>query len=185
MQTRLLLLMVLLAVGARVQSQSLAEVAAKEKARRAKIGGSSKSFTDSDLQEAASKRAREGNPSSKGSPPPSAAPVGIGSVSGPPVEQPSGGSTDSSQAAKAARGAEYRDRWVEANAYVKEAEEFVRVAQENWDFVNSHTNSSTVSLDFARSLLEAAKKEAQRRRKLREDIEDAARREGIPPGYLR
>ena len=110
-----------------------------------------------------------------------------GSAPGPPVAQPAGGSTDSSLSddSKKSRGAEYKVRLAEAETYLKQAEGYVRVAQENWDFVNGHTNSSTISLNYARSLLAAAKEEAARRRKLRDDIEDAARREGIPPGYLR
>ena len=71
-----------------------------------------------------------------------------------------------------------------AEANLKQAEGYLRIAEENWSFVNSHTNQSH-SLNYARSLLEAAKKDVERRRKLRDDIEDAARREGIPPGYLR
>jgi hypothetical protein len=186
MLTRLLLIAILVAIGGSVQSQSLAEVAAKEKDRRAKTGGASKSFTDADLRDAASKRAREGSPSSNGSPP-AAPPARSGSASGPPVAQEASGTTDSglSDDAKKSRGAEYKVRLAEAESYLKQAEGYVRIAQENWDFVNSHTNSSTISLDYARSLLAAAKKEAERRRKLRDDIEDAARREGIPPGYLR
>jgi hypothetical protein len=187
MLTRLLLIAILVAAGKSVQSQSLAEVAAKEKERRAKTGGSSKSFTDSDLRDAARKRAREGGASSSDIPPASAPPARSGSAPGTPIAQPAGGSTDSSLSddSKKSRGAEYKVRLAEAESYLKQAEGYVRVAQENWDFVNSHTNSSTISLNYARSLLAAAKEEAARRRKLRDDIEDAARREGIPPGYLR
>jgi len=76
-------------------------------------------------------------------------------------------------------------RLLQAEAYLKEAEEYVKLAKDNWQFVNSHTNSSRISLDYARSLMVEAETEAARRRKLRDDIEDAARREGIPPGYLR
>ncbi len=39
------------------------------------------------------------------------------------------------------------------------------------------------SVETARSLLEAAKTRVERLRRQRDDIEDAARREGIPPGY--
>ena len=78
----------------------------------------------------------------------------------------------------------YRSQLAAAEAQVKRAQAGLKWAEDNWHCVNSHTNQS-FSLERARSRLEQAKKELERTRKQREDIEDAARREGIPPGWLR
>lgn len=187
MLTRVLMIAILVACGESVQSQSLGEVAAKEKERRAKTGGSAKSFTDSDLRDAANKRAREGNPSSGSNLPPSVAPTRSDSSAGPPVAQDSSGSTDSSpsEASKKARGAEYKARLDATNIYLKQAEENLKAAEKDWNFVSSHPWELASWSDQARSRFEAAKKSVELLRRQRDDIEDAARREGIPPGYLR
>jgi hypothetical protein len=85
---------------------------------------------------------------------------------------------------KRGRANMYRSQLALAEAYVKRAEAGLKWAEDNWHFVNSHTNQS-FSLERARSRLEQAKKELEGTRKQRDDVEDAARREGIPPGLLR
>jgi hypothetical protein len=180
MRTCLLTIAILVACAGSVQSQSLGEVAAKEKERRAKTGGSAKSFTDSDLRDAALKRAREGNASSSG-----AAPL-PSSVEG-PVAQDASDSSDSSasEASKKVRGAEYKARLDATNAYLKQAEEEFKVAEKQWIMVSDHSWTFAGFFDRARSRFEAAKKQVELLRRQRDDIEDAARRESIPPGYLR
>jgi hypothetical protein len=85
---------------------------------------------------------------------------------------------------KRGRANMYRSQLAAAEADVERAEAGLKWAEDNWHFVNSHTNQS-FSLEKARSRLEQAKKELEWTRKQRDDIEDAARREGIPPGWLR
>jgi hypothetical protein len=187
MLTRLLTIATLVACGGSVQSQSLAEVAAKEKERRAKTGGSAKSFTDSVLRDAASMRSREGNSSSGNNLPPTVAPTGSDSSSGLPATPDSRGSTDSSssEASKKSRGAEYKARLEATNVYLKQAEENLKAAEKDWNMVNNHPWELASAFESARSRFEAAKKSVELLRRQRDDIEDAARHEGIPPGYLR
>ena len=85
---------------------------------------------------------------------------------------------------KRGRANMYRSQLAAAESYVKQAEAGLKWAEDHWAFVNSHTNQP-FPLAEARSRLEQAKKELERTRKQRDDIEDAARREGIPPGWLR
>jgi hypothetical protein len=179
---RLLMIAILVACGGSVQSQSLAEVAAKEKERRAKIGASAKTFTDADLRDAASKRAKEGSDH-----PSSVAPTRSDSAAEFPVAPDSSDSTGSSpsDASKKARGAEYKAGLDATNTYLKQAEENLRAAEKDCNLVNSHPWELAAAFDKARSRLEAAKKTVERLRRQRDDIEEAARREGIPPGYLR
>ena len=183
MLTRLVMIAVLVAGAESVMGQSLAEVAAKEKERRARAGGSAKTFTDSDLQDAALKRARE-NPSSAGKPAPSPA-TGSDSPVVPPATQDPSGPTDSSvsEASKRARGAEYKAQLDATNATLKRAEERLRAVEEDWRMVNNHPWALAAAFERVRSRLEAARKDVELLRRERDDIEDAARREGIPPGY--
>ena len=67
---------------------------------------------------------------------------------------------------------------------MKKAEAKLKWAEDHWQFVNSHTNDSR-PIDETRGTLERAKKEAQQAREQRDQVEDRARREGIPPGWLR
>jgi len=186
MLVRLLMIVILLAGGASARSQSLAEVAAKEKERRAKTGGSAKSFTDADLRDAASKRAREGTPSADASPPPSVTPPGSDSPAGSSKAAP-GEPSDAGavMAAKKARGAEFKARLDATNAALKQAEEELKAAERDWNYVNDHSWRLLGWVEQTRARFEAAKRKADLLRQQRDDIEDAARREGIPPGYLR
>jgi len=187
MSIRLLMIAILVACGGSAQSQSLGEVAAKDKERRAKTGGSARSFTDTDLKDAERKRAREGTASAGNALPPSAAPTRSDSSAGPPATPDSNDATDSStsEASKKSRGAEYKARLDATNEDLKQAEENLRAAERDWNYVSSHPWELVAWTDQVRSRFEAAKKRAELLRRQRDDIEDAARREGIPPGYLR
>jgi hypothetical protein len=103
------------------------------------------------------------------------------------VAQDASDSSDSSasEASKKVRGAEYKARLDATNIYLKQAEENLRAAEKEWDMVSSHPWELAHAFDKARSRLEAAKKQVELLRRQRDDIEDAARRESIPPGYLR
>ena len=215
------LLIAALFAASPLQGQSLGEAAAKEKERRAKKAGSGKTFGDSDLQEAAAKRQREGSfPSTEGaspspspSPSPSSSPAPSPSppAAGTPSPKPDGAGEGSARAktegpqeggevgpvaggeppedtaaiekAKRARGLEYKNRLETANAQLKAAEERLKAAEEQWNKVYLH--SVGFPIQEAAKALDAARKEYARWKKERDDIEDAARREGIPPGYMR
>jgi hypothetical protein len=184
MLTRVLTIAMLVGCGPSVYSQSLAEVAAKEKERRAKVGGSAKAFTDSDLRDAASKSAKEGSPSTS-NPPSSVAPTTDAS-SAQAADARDGSAVDSSSSeAKKSRGAEYKVRLDATNTSLKVAEESLRAAQQEWTIVSDHSWQFAGHYERARSRFEAAKKRVELLRRERDEIEDAARREGIPPGYLR
>jgi hypothetical protein len=187
MLPRLLTIAILVACGGSVHGQSLSEVAAKEKERRVKTGGSAKSYTDSDLRDAADKRAKEGGTSSSDTPPPSISHAASEVTAGPSAAQDSAPSTDSSQsdATKKARGADYKARLAAMNAQLRDAEEHLSAAERDWHMVGMHPWQLAAASEGVRARLEAAKKTVQRIRSLRDDLEDAARREGIPPGYLR
>jgi hypothetical protein len=187
MLPRLLMIAILVACGGSVHGQSLSEVAAKEKERRVKSGGSGKSYTDSDLRDAADKRAKEGGSSSSDIRPPSIVQATSDANPWPPVAEDSTSSTDSSQsdATRKARGADYKARLAALNAQLRDAEEYLSAAEKDWHMVNMHPWQLAASYEKVRARLEAAKKTVQRIRSLRDDMEDAARREGIPPGYLR
>jgi hypothetical protein len=168
-----------------LHAQDLGQAAAKEKERRAKIGASAKPLTEDDLKEAGRKRAKEGTPSSGGSPSASPSPGGNGAAlkaKDPDPAADAGGSEDS----KKARAAVYKARLEAANAQLKRAEDELKAAQAVRDKVNTHPNLYVAgSIDDATAILEVAKKHVEQARRVRDDIEDEARREGIPPGYLR
>jgi hypothetical protein len=184
MLTRALVTSVLVVFAGGVHADSLGEAAAREKARRAKIGGTSRTFTDDDLQETSNKRAKEGIPSSSaGAPSPAASPrpdSSPGTAAGSNADPPN--DSESEQAAKRTRGAEYKVRLAEANAALQSAEEELQVAEKRWEMVDKHTPGL---LEGDRVVAEVARKKVERLRQARNEIEDAARREGIPPGYLR
>jgi chromosome segregation ATPase len=95
--------------------------------------------------------------------------------------------TDSgtSAASKKSRGAEYKARLDATNVDLKQAEEKLRAAENDWNMAEHHPWEMASTFEQARSRFEAAKKSVELLRRQRDDIEDAARREGIPPGYLR
>jgi uncharacterized protein YjiS (DUF1127 family) len=51
--------------------------------------------------------------------------------------------------------------------------------------MQNHGWEFPAAFDKARSWFESARKRVELLQKQRDEIEDAARREGIPPGYLR
>jgi hypothetical protein len=192
-RTHTFLIAILVSGGALVQGQSLGEAAAKEKERRAKIHGSGKSFSDSELQEARAKREREGSsPSREGASP---SPAASGAASPKPPASKDGGNTSTAattddasdtatvESAKRARGLELKTRLARVNVELTAAEGRLKEAERQWDSVYMH--SVGYPLDQAAAHLETARKNVARLRQQRDDIEQAARSEGIPPGYMR
>ena len=139
----------------------------------------------------AARRAAEPAPILPPEPEPSMAPVATAAMAPPSRANPSGPPSPDAAEDEARKEREkretaemYRSRLYAAEGYVKQAEARLKEAEEHWHFVNSHTNQS-FPLDEARRRLDSSRQELERARKQREDVEDAARREGIPPGWLR
>ena len=172
-RTPTLLIATLVSGGALVQSQSLGEAAAKEKERRAKIHGSAKSFGDSELQEARAKREREAKPPASKD----------GGNTSPAATTDDARDTATVENAKRARGLELKTRLARVNVELSAAEGRLKEAERQWDSVYMH--SVGYPLEQAAAHLETARKEVARLRQQRDDIEEAARRDGIPPGYMR
>ena len=192
-RTPMVVIALVVAGGALVHSQSLGEAAAKEKARRAKINGSGKTFSDAELEEARAKREREGSfPSREGASP---SPAASGAASPKPPASKAGGDTGLAattdeasdtatvESAKRARGLELKTRLAAVSTELSAAEGRLKDAERQWDSVYMH--SVGYPLEQAAAHLETARKDVARLRQQRDDIEEAARREGIPPGYMR
>jgi hypothetical protein len=176
---------IVVALASDVRGQGLGDAAAKENERRARIDKSSKTFTESDLQEAGHKRAREGSPSSAPSPPSQTAAAKPATPSPDPSASPD---ADTSAGDKRARAAELRARMARALASLERAEKDLALAEDNWRMVSDNpfvVNRARwvdveTSLAKARALLDRAKSRVEALRQERDDIDDAARREGIP-----
>ena len=69
------------------------------------------------------------------------------------------------------------------NIELTAAQARLKEAERQWDAVYMH--SVGYPLEQAAAHLENARKDVGRLTKERDDIEDTARREGIPPGYMR
>ena len=177
-RTPTFLIAIVVAGGALVHAQGLGEAAAKEKERRAKIQGSGKSFSDSELQEARAKREREGSAASPK--PPASKDGGNTSPAGPTDDA---NDTATVESAKRARGLELKTRLAGVNVELSAAEGRLKEAERQWDSV--YMRSVGYPLEQAAAHLETARKDVARLRQQRDDIEEAARREGIPPGYMR
>ena len=178
MRTPALLTAILVSGGALVQGQSLGEAAAKEKERRSKIHGSGPSFTDSDLQGAGAKRDREGGTASPK--PPAAKEGGYSRVA---ATSDDAGNSAAVESAKKARGLDLKTRLDRVNLALTAAEARLKEAQRQWDAV--YMRSVGYPLEQAAAHLEKARNDVGRLTRERDDIEDTARREGIPPGYMR
>jgi hypothetical protein len=85
--------------------------------------------------------------------------------------------------AKRARGLDYKIRLDVVNIELKAAEERFKDAERQWRMVYMHSVGFPIEQATAR--LETVRKELARLQQQRDDLEDAARREGIPPGYMR
>lgn len=184
MLTRLLLISVLSWYGGSVRAQSLGEAAAREKERKAKLAGPARSYTDADLRAVAGKRVSQSGAASSRL-------TGSSSAEDTPAvattSQDSTASTDLSRsdALKKARGADYKARLAELDHELEAALEDLATAEKRWNTAQNHPWEFPAEFDRARSQFEAARERVAGLRRQRDEIEDAARREGIPPGYLR
>jgi hypothetical protein len=176
-RTATFLISIAVAGGTLVHAQSLGEAAAKEKERRARIQGSGKAITESELQESRGKREREGTASPK---PPASK---DGGNTSPAATAGEASDTAAVESAKKARGLELKTQLASVNVQLSAAEGRLKEAERQWDSVYMH--SVGYPLEQAAAHLETARKDVARLRQQRDEIEEAARREAIPPGYMR
>jgi hypothetical protein len=185
-RTGLLGLAILLMAHGTVPGQDLAAAAAKEKQRRAKAGASGKAYTDADLQQAAEQRAREAPPPADEAEP---QPAAVSGEKRPPPPPPSSaddvGDSSAIQAEKRARGREYKARLDALNAQLRQAQKALAAAENDSHMVETHPWALAASLEDVRRRLAAARTRVQDLRDQIDEVETAARREAIPPGYLR
>jgi len=87
------------------------------------------------------------------------------------------------ESAKKARGLDLKTRLAAVSLDLTAAEARLREAQRQWDAV--YMRSVGYPLEQAAAHLEKARNDVGRLTRERDDIEDTARREGIPPGYMR
>jgi hypothetical protein len=158
--------------------QSLGEAAAREKQRRKTTAGKAagaKTYTDQDLP-----TTRAGTP---GDPP------GRGARSETPAASAAGGDEGARQA-ELAQEFEWKARANEARARIRAAEEALRLAEQRADEVERRA----IELVAADSDLERVAKlkardeargELSAARQQLTDLEEDARRAGVPPGWLR
>ena len=170
-----------------VAAQSLGEVAAQERARRAKEKEKgekrAKVFTDSDLPSSAS----GDKPADAGAAPPEAEP------SVPPSERPSANEPDQSPEAL------WRGRAAQARQGLQAAQQAIASAEADVDRIKQDLNpmSTTFSQDpnvlqrrqgeltQAQARAEMARQGLVSAQKAYEDFLEQARRENVPPGWVR
>ena len=199
---RLLALAVVLLLGAigSLRAQSLAEVAAKEEARRKQTKKASKVYTNKDVK-----------PSGRADAPASPAPAGggaagvsagageqTGSQETPPEEgakaEGDGDKPLSDEEARANDEKRWRARITEARGALERSEIFAQALQSQInalqaDFVarDDPAQRAVIETQRKKSLaqLDQVKAEIVAQKKAIADIEEEARRAGVPPGWLR
>lgn len=193
MMIRVSIAIALMAVGAGwARAQSLAEVARDEAARRKAVATPGKVYTNNDLKPDFTRPA----------PPPAtpeSAPSGGRGAAAVPEAGAAGGATQGG-AQGTAQGGEVRDqaywssRMADARATLDRSQAFAQALQNRidmlWtDFVNRGDPVQQRAIEQERNKalaeLEALKKEIAANQKAVADIEDEARRTGVPAGWLR
>jgi hypothetical protein len=190
MMTRVLMAMVLVAATAGAgQAQSLADVARAEAARRKAVGEPVKVYTNDDLRADFTKPATP--PPATGTAAPSAAPA---------TATPAKAAGSAAAAGAPAAAGQVRDqaywssRMTEARAKLDRSQAFAQALQNRidmlWtDFVNRGDPVQQRAIEQERNKalaeLDALKKEIDENSKAVAQIEDEARRAGVPSGWLR
>lgn len=172
------------------EGQSLAEIAAKEQARREKIQKPSPVYTNKDLE-----------PSSRPAPPPPAADAGtptapeadeeaVTEEGAPPAE----GEAPEEEEDLAKQEEMWRSRITEARAALERSQMFAEALQSRinalWaDFTARDDPAQRAVIEAERrkaiAQLDRVKAEIVAQTKAIADIEEEARRAGVPPGWLR
>lgn len=171
------------------QSPPLAEVARKEAERRKNIKESGKVITTKDLPESA-RRPAEAPPSGG-----TTVAQGAGTSAAPGEAKPAGGAAAApAPASPAGDEAFWRGRMKQAQDGLSRAETFAEALQSRingltTDFVNRDDpyQRAKVGEDRQKAIdeLERVKNEVLSFRKQLEDIQEEARKAGVPPGWLR
>jgi hypothetical protein len=176
----------LLVVGAvqPVGAQSLADVARKEEERRKAVKSSGKVYTNDELQPV---------------PQPSAAPAASGDPAG-TAAPPPGSDATSSEAASSDKGLAkddekaWRKRMTDARDALERSKTFASALQNQFnslvtDFVNRDDPAQRSAIasqrDKTTAELARIKKEIESQTKAISDIQEEARRAGIPGGWVR
>lgn len=174
--------LVVVSAAGLAQAQSLAEVARAEAERRKTVNAPSKVYTNKDLTPDFTRPV----------PPPATTPAG--------VDAPAATPAPAAESDAAAPGGPVRDqaywsgRIAEARAKVERSRAFAQALQNRidmlWtDFVNrgDPVQQRAIEQDRNKALaeLDAVKREIDENTKAVADIEDEARRAGVPPGWLR
>jgi hypothetical protein len=179
------------------QAQSLAEVAREEAARRKTVATPGRVYTNNDL------RPDFTRPAPPPATPESTSAAGHGAAAAPEAGAAAAGATQGTAqgtAPGAAQGGDLRDqaywssRMADARAKVDRSQAFAQALQNRidmlWtDFVNrgDPVQQRAIEQDRNKALaeLETLKREIEANRKAVADIEDEARRAGVPAGWLR
>ena len=177
------LLFVFLVSVSFAQDSTLAEVAKKEKERRAKLKAS-KTFTNKDVEEWKAKQKSSGA-LIEGE---SAAPAGEGQTAESETAQPS-------KEGDVSNNEEYwRKKAQDADERLKKAEEKVNGVQSDINALNRAWYSGDMDdqrrqVEYERGKrledIETAKKELEEAKQAQEGLEDEARQAGAPPGWVR
>jgi len=165
------------AASSRAQSPTLAEVAKKEKERRKAVPAPKKVYTNKDLPESAVQPAA----SSTTTP---AAPA-AGQAQSTPEQKPAGSEKNE---------AWWRNRITTARDELRRNEVFLEALQSrvnalSADFVNRDDPYQRAKIGEERqktlAQMDQVRKEIEEDKKLIEEIEEEARKAGVPPGWLR
>jgi acyl-CoA reductase-like NAD-dependent aldehyde dehydrogenase len=185
---------VLLLVPALATAQSLGEAAAREKAKRDSKRGKSApapSFTDADLKDPSKpdKKDGEGTASSAGQP-------GGGTLYGQTAPETAADAANAAPSVKAEDEPVWRQRVRDRREAVSRAEKAIEDAQSRLNALMldrdptnlgdpSRLQTLEVKRNEARSALEGARLNLAEAQKGLQDLEEEARRNGVPPGWLR
>lgn len=196
----IVLCVVAVLVGGVASAQSLAEVARQEQERRKRITTPSRLYTDKDVK-----------PHRPAAPPPAQGgavqPPGAVQSSAPAQDAPASPLADGAQPppapdtpqpsdeeARATKEQEWRQRMAAARSDLERSRMFAEALQSR---INALTNDfyarddpaqrSVIETDRQKALaeIERVKKEVQEKTKALADLEEEARRAGVPPGWLR
>lgn len=180
-------LMVVLGAGTALAGQSLAAVAKAESERRKTVTEPAKVYTNEDVEKAASPLTTGASAKPRPSTDTSATGAPAAGGATPPA---AGGAAEANKPDEAA----WRARMAAAREALAKAEAFDRALQSQinglWaDFTarDNPVERSKIEKDRGEAMAEQdrVKKEVVSRKKEVADIEDEARRSGVPPGWLR
>jgi hypothetical protein len=180
-----ILMIAVLAPQARVAAQSLADVARKEEARRKTVKPARKVYTNGDLKGDGATAAPAPNAGANTPPPSSQVPQTTlpgGKPEGGDAKEPAKDQAYWSNRIGAARAALERSR-IFADALQS------RINALTTDFVNRDDPAQRAQIELERQKaiaeLDRVKKEMTEQTKAIADIEEEARKAGVPPGWLR